>query len=117
MSYRSAIFFFFIFFFFYLSFLFSYKGYKECNIFNRNTMFIYFLFFNNNTNLIKRSGKGFSKLQEKNTSDAPGKKRKQTPTILKFLVGKGDNCQKLLFLIFLFGKYLEGSESRRGILY
>ena len=44
--------------FFYLSFLFSYKGYKECNIFNRNTMFIYFLFFNNNTKLIKRSGKG-----------------------------------------------------------
>ena len=81
-------------------------------------MFIYFLVFNNNTKLIKRSGKSFSRLQgKKKTSDAPGKKRKQTPTILKFLVGKGDNCQKLLFLIFLFEKYLEGSESRRGIIY
>ena len=54
-----------LFFFFICLFLFSYKGYKECNIFNRNTMFIYFLFFNNNTKLIKRSGKSFSRLQEK----------------------------------------------------
>ena len=52
----------------------------------------------------------------KNTSDAPGKKRKQTPTILKFLVGKGDNCQMLLFLIFLFEKYLEGSKSHRSFI-
>ena len=104
------------FFFFYLSFLFSYKGYKECNILTE-TQCSYTFYFLQQHKINKEKWKKLKQVAGKKTSDAPGKKRKQTPTILKFLVGKGDNCQILLFLIFLFEKYLEGSKSRRGIIY
>ena len=46
-----------------------------------------------------------------------GKKRKQTPTVPKCLLSKGDNCQILLFLIFLFENFLKCSESERSVIH